>query len=153
MRAIVMKGMCLGAVVVLMGVSLHASAVTQPGVPEIATLEGRFVRAAYTNEGYVILGYQAAQRSLGEEWAAEASHPWVLLSSAGGSLTEQTRVWVEIDWARMPEGTYDAIISDRGSGRELDRSPSRAPEPWFGAGLVSDRDSLRWEELNNRRRT
>jgi hypothetical protein len=35
MRAIVMKGMCLGAVVVLMGVSLHASAVTQPGVPEI----------------------------------------------------------------------------------------------------------------------
>ena len=43
-------------------------AVPQPGVPEIATLEGRFVRAAYNNEGYVILGYQAAQRSLGEEW-------------------------------------------------------------------------------------
>ena len=43
-------------------------AIPQPGVPEIATLEGRFVRAAYNNEGYVILGYQAAQRSLGEEW-------------------------------------------------------------------------------------
>ena len=32
------------------------------------TLEGNFVRAAYNNEGYVILGYQLANRSLGEEW-------------------------------------------------------------------------------------
>jgi hypothetical protein len=40
----------------------------QPGVPEIFTMEGKFVRAAYNNEGYVILGYQAANRSVGEEW-------------------------------------------------------------------------------------
>jgi len=40
----------------------------KPGVPEIMTLEGKFVRAAYNNEGYVILGYQLANRSLGEEW-------------------------------------------------------------------------------------
>jgi len=40
----------------------------QPGVPQIMTLEGRFVRAAYNNEGYVILGYQLANRSLGEKW-------------------------------------------------------------------------------------
>jgi hypothetical protein len=32
------------------------------------TLEGKFVRAAYNREGYVILGYQAANRSVGEEW-------------------------------------------------------------------------------------
>ncbi len=43
-------------------------ALPQPGVKEIVTLEGRFVRAAYNNEGYVILGYQPAQRSIGEEW-------------------------------------------------------------------------------------
>jgi len=42
--------------------------IPQPGVPEIFTLEGKFVRIAYNNEGYVILGYQAANRSLGEEW-------------------------------------------------------------------------------------
>jgi hypothetical protein len=40
----------------------------KPGVAEIMTLEGKFVRAAYNNEGYVILGYQLANRSLGEEW-------------------------------------------------------------------------------------
>ena len=40
----------------------------QPGVPEIATLEGAFVRAAYNNEGYAILGYKTANMSVGDEW-------------------------------------------------------------------------------------
>ena len=38
------------------------------GVPQIMTLEGKFVRAAYNNEGYVILGYQIANRTIGSEW-------------------------------------------------------------------------------------
>jgi hypothetical protein len=42
--------------------------IPKAGVPEIMTLEGKFVRAAYNNEGYVILGYQLANRSIGEEW-------------------------------------------------------------------------------------
>jgi hypothetical protein len=42
--------------------------IPQPGVPEIITMEGKFVRAAYNNEGYVILGYQASNRSVGDEW-------------------------------------------------------------------------------------
>jgi hypothetical protein len=40
----------------------------QPGVPQISTLEAKFVRASYNREGYVILGYQASNRSVGEEW-------------------------------------------------------------------------------------
>jgi len=47
--------------------SVHASGrqqagvqIPQPGVPQIMTLEGKFVRVAYNNEGYVILGYQIA---------------------------------------------------------------------------------------------
>lgn len=48
---------------------------------------------------------------LAVDWAAEAEHPWVQLSAAGGTLTEQTRVWVEIDWARAPEGTHDATVA------------------------------------------
>jgi hypothetical protein len=42
--------------------------IPQPGVPEILTMEAKFVRAAYNNEGYAILGYQASNRSIGEEW-------------------------------------------------------------------------------------
>jgi hypothetical protein len=42
--------------------------IPEPGVPQIMTLEGKFVRAAYNNEGYVILGYQIANRTVGEDW-------------------------------------------------------------------------------------
>ena len=42
--------------------------IPKPGVPQIMTLEGKFVPVAYNNEGYVILGYQASNRSVGEEW-------------------------------------------------------------------------------------
>ena len=32
------------------------------------SIEASFVRAAYNNEGYVILGYEPVQRSIGEQW-------------------------------------------------------------------------------------
>ena len=42
--------------------------IPEPGVPQIMTLQANFVRAAYNNEGYVILGYQVANRSVGDDW-------------------------------------------------------------------------------------
>ena len=42
--------------------------IPQSGVPQIMTMEAKFVRAAYNNEGYVILGYQVNNRSIGEDW-------------------------------------------------------------------------------------
>ena len=42
--------------------------IPEPGVPQIMTMEAKYVRASYNNEGYVILGYQASNLSIGEEW-------------------------------------------------------------------------------------
>src|SRR5262245_28420755 len=42
--------------------------IPQAGVPQVQTMEGKFVRASYNREGYVILGYQVSNRSVGEEW-------------------------------------------------------------------------------------
>ena len=42
--------------------------IPDPGVPQIMTMEGRYVRAAYNNEGYAILGYKLANLSVGENW-------------------------------------------------------------------------------------
>jgi len=39
-----------------------------PGVPQLFTLRGQFVRIAYNNEGYASLGYRVANQSAGEEW-------------------------------------------------------------------------------------
>ncbi len=59
--------LCLGGT---SAVAQEAPKVALPnaGVPEIMTIEGTFVRAAYNNEGYVILGYEPSNRSVGEEW-------------------------------------------------------------------------------------
>jgi hypothetical protein len=40
----------------------------EPTVPEVFTLMGKFVRVAYNKVGFVTLGYQVAQRAVGEEW-------------------------------------------------------------------------------------
>ena len=42
--------------------------IPQAGVPQIMTLEGNFIRVAYNNEGYAILGYKLANNSIGEPW-------------------------------------------------------------------------------------
>jgi hypothetical protein len=42
--------------------------IPEAGVRQIMTMEGAFVRAAYNNEGYTILGYRLANMSIGEEW-------------------------------------------------------------------------------------
>ena len=42
--------------------------IPEAGVPQVMTMEGRYVRAAYNNEGYAILGYKLANLSVGEEW-------------------------------------------------------------------------------------
>jgi len=42
--------------------------IPDPGVPQIMTMEGRYVRIAYNNEGWVTLGYKLANLSVGENW-------------------------------------------------------------------------------------
>ena len=42
--------------------------IPESGVPQIMTIEGTWVRAAYNNEGYAIIGYRLANMSVGEEW-------------------------------------------------------------------------------------
>jgi hypothetical protein len=63
------------SVVIVWGATAPSAAQEKPvvkipesGVPQIMTLEGTFVRAAYNNEGYVIIGYKTANMSVGDEW-------------------------------------------------------------------------------------
>lgn len=73
--------------------------IPRPGVPEIMTLEGKFVRVAYNNEGYVILGYQIANRTIGDDW---------VLLDVGITLMERTpdyRLKREALTLDTPDGT------------------------------------------------
>ncbi|WP_405743080.1 glycosyl hydrolase 115 family protein [Streptomyces sp. NBC_00028] len=54
------------------------------------------------------------------DWTAEPGASWLRLNTSGGSLTEQTRVWVEVDWERAPEGTLDTSVVVTGGGRSVE---------------------------------
>src|SRR5215218_4780015 len=63
-----LTAVCLAAVASVNASSQQPVQIPQPGVPQVMTLEGKFVRVAYNNEGYVILGYQIANRTVGDDW-------------------------------------------------------------------------------------
>jgi hypothetical protein len=70
------------------------------GVPQIMTIEGLFVRAAYNNEGYVILGYKTANYSIGEDWMLIETG---MTLREGVSSEKVKRTAVSLD---TPDGTH-----------------------------------------------
>lgn len=37
-------------------------------------------------------------------WSADVSHDWIKLTAPSGSMRAEQRVWVSIDWAKVPQG-------------------------------------------------
>jgi hypothetical protein len=66
--AVVALALATAAHVLAQGQQPPKVKIPESGVPQIMTIEGSFVRAAYNNEGYVILGFKLANASLGEPW-------------------------------------------------------------------------------------
>jgi hypothetical protein len=66
--AVVALASAMAAHVLAQGQQPPKVQIPQSGVPQIMSIEGAFVRAAYNNEGYVILGYRLANETVGEPW-------------------------------------------------------------------------------------
>ncbi len=49
--------------------SLAGLTAPKPDVPVVFTLAGEYVRMAYNNEGYAVLGYRMVQQEIGNPWA------------------------------------------------------------------------------------
>ena len=43
-------------------------------------------------------------------WSITASHPWVQLDRTSGTFTTEQRLWISIDWSRVPAGEALAAI-------------------------------------------
>jgi hypothetical protein len=103
--------------------------IPQPGVPQIMTLEGLYVRAAYNNEGYVILGYRIVNRSVGE--------PWMLLE-IGVALREGVPAY---------DLTRDAVSLETPDGKTL---PLPSVEEYRKANLsaLENREKVQRDSIN-----
>lgn len=94
--------------------------IPEAGVPQVMTIEGLFVRAAYNNEGYVILGYRTPNMSVGDEW---------MLIEMGTTVR---------DGVPNYKLTRDAVSLDTPDGKKL---PLATVDEYRGANLAA---------LNNR---
>jgi hypothetical protein len=103
--------------------------IPQPGVPQIMTMEAKFVRAAYNSEAYVILGYQASNRSVGEEW---------MLLEVGLTVLDKTPDF------RL---TRDAISLETPDGKTL-QMPSISEQRGGAVKAIQQRASVQRDSIN-----
>ncbi len=107
------------------------------------------------------------------EFSASASAPWIVLSSTHGTIDQQQRLWVRVDWARAPKGSRDGFVKITGAGKPVTvkvnifnpRKPTKDSLDGFveADGYVSieaahytkktNAGPLQWEEIPNLGRT
>jgi hypothetical protein len=103
--------------------------IPESGVSQIMTMEGKFVRAAYNNEGYVILGYQLVNRSVGEDW---------MLLEVGMTVRD-----------RVPDYTLkrDALSLDTPDGKTLPL-PSISEQRAANTSALQAREKVQRDSIN-----
>jgi lysophospholipase L1-like esterase len=53
------------------------------------------------------------------KFTAKAGEPWIQLSTAGGPLGEDQRLWVSVDWSKVPAGQATGTVKLAGAGTEV----------------------------------
>lgn len=103
--------------------------IPDPGVPQIMNIEAEYVRAAYNNEGYVIIGYRIVQESVGTDWIMLETGMTLRESEGNQKLTRED---VSLD---IPNGTKIPLASN---------------EDYNGANLMAleKRSSVMRESIN-----
>jgi hypothetical protein len=51
-------------------------------------------------------------------YSVQADAPWVKVSSLSGSVLEQERLWVTIEWKNVPKGKHEAHLTISGAGNQ-----------------------------------
>lgn len=128
-----------------------AVAIPQPGVPEVVSVKGKFIRVAYNDEGFVIVGSMSPNRAIGGEW---------MLLDFGATLLGKTPDYTLTRDAislEMPDGNtipMASVLEQRGGGTEalqwraIRENPAMAYFPTFASepcsiGFFSALDSQR----------
>ena len=107
-------------------------------------------------------------------FSATANTPWIILSESRGTIEKEQRLWVSVDWSKVPKGLANGLVTISGAGVadvtvKVDawypQEPTRASLDGFveGEGYVSmeavhytkkiDAASARWEKIDDLGRT
>lgn len=96
------------------GIAIEESENWWPNSKQEAVLPGF---NSYLPKSYYIEIFNRGKMSLNYE--LKSSEDWLKLSSAGGNLDKQDRIWVSVDWAKAPKGNSKASITISSNGAEV----------------------------------
>jgi hypothetical protein len=152
-----------------MGIAVEGSSSAWPGAAEEAVLPrfDAFVRQRWY--------FDVFNRGLAPfQFSAAAGEPWIELSSSSGKIEKEQRVWVSINWHKVPGGSVTGFVKVSASTGESSmvklsvfnpREPTRDTLRGFleSDGYVSieagnfthqaDTPTLRWEKIPDYGRT
>ncbi len=112
------------------GVSVEGSASVWPGAsgdPELTSFDAINRQRRYIdifNRGRESFAYTAA-----------AEEPWIVLSSNKGTVAKEERIWVSVDWNKVPKGTQSGSINISRISGEIVRIKVSSVKP---AGIKDD---------------
>lgn len=73
------------------------------------------------------------------DFTAAPSEPWIKISQKEGTVTDEERLWVSIDWKALPAGTHEASLTIQSGNtnvpvllRAVNGEAPQTDEPYFG---------------------
>jgi hypothetical protein len=97
-----------------LAVTVESSGSAWPGAPAEPVLPGFDV---FNRQSRYIDVFNRGRTSFG--YAATASHPWILVSEAQGTIAQEKRIWVSVDWSRVPPGEASGSVRVARTGGEV----------------------------------
>ncbi len=104
--------------------SLDAIHLTSITVPDVASLGISTDGGSSTLPAFDSLNRQRSyidvfnKGSRPFDFTATSSAPWIVLSQTKGHIGEDTRIWVTIDWLKVPAGMAQSSLQISGAGRD-----------------------------------
>lgn len=89
-----------------LGVAIEGSGAAWPGGAESPALP-RFDSLSQQSRWIDVF----RRGSAGFPFSVSADQPWVKLSTAGGSVDQDQRLWVSVDWEKIPVGEQGAVVT------------------------------------------
>ena len=115
-----------------MGVSVEGSEVTErEGKLELPVFD------SLLDQSYYVDIFNRGKG--GFDYAVTASEPWVKISQAKGTVTEESRIMVSVDWETLPKGTHEVQLTIKSGKvsvpvalRAVKGQEPETDEPYFG---------------------
>jgi hypothetical protein len=98
---------------VAMGVAVEGSDAAWPGAEGEAALP---MFDSLHQQGHYIEIFPKGQRAFAFE--AAASDPWISVSATNGMIEKDKRIWITVNWDKVPKGTANGSVTIAGVGAD-----------------------------------